>query len=287
MELCVVSGKGGTGKTTVSVGLAVALAELKSPDPVQLVDCDVEAPNAHLYLGCGEVREEPVAVPLPVWSRDRCTGCGACVQACLFGSLGLFGTHLEVFEEHCHACGACSFVCPEKALTEGTRPVGVLRRAETPGIELSWGLLNIGEPRAAPVIQALRATSAHKRRILDGPPGNSCSLVAAVRNADAALIVTEPTPFGVHDLELAWRVLTVLDVPSAVAVNKTSGKRGPVHAFCRNRGVPVVLEIPWDPALARAGAEGVPLPVAEPFFGPLLRDAWAACDDLAGRRKAT
>lgn len=140
MELCVVSGKGGTGKTTVSVGLAVVLAGQGDP-PVRLVDCDVEAPNCHLYLNPGRVVEEPVTVLVPAWEREKCTGCGACATACQFGSLGLFEAHLEVFTEHCHSCGVCTYVCPEGALCEVPRRIGVMRRAAVSGIELSWGLL--------------------------------------------------------------------------------------------------------------------------------------------------
>ncbi|MBI5444416.1 MAG: 4Fe-4S binding protein [Deltaproteobacteria bacterium] len=289
MELCVVSGKGGTGKTTLAVGLAVAVASAapEAAEPVELVDCDVEAPNAHLYFGLGEIAEDPVAVPVPVWNRERCSGCGACTRACRFGAVGLFGSHLEVFAEHCHACGACLRSCPEGALTEACRPIGLVRSARTSGIDLRWGVLNLGEPRGTPIIQALRGRDSRRRdRVLDGPPGSSCSLVAAAKGADLALVVTELTPFGLHDLELAWRVLTLLEVPSAVVVNRAHGSMAALRSFCRSRGLPIALEIPLDKALAEAGARGVPLPVAEPFYGPVLRKLWVSCREWTSARRA-
>lgn len=284
MELCVVSGKGGTGKTTVSVGLAVALADQISA-PVRLVDCDVEAPNCHLYLNPGPVGEEPVTVLVPAWEREKCAGCGDCAKACQFAALGLFGAHLEIFTEHCHSCGVCVHVCPEGSLSEVPRRIGVIRRGAVPGIELSWGLLDVGEPRAVPVIDALRSGAGGKPFVIvDGPPGTSCSMAAAARRADAALVVTEPTPFGLHDLAGACAVLQVLGVPAGVVLNKAQGGRGPVHEYCEAQGLPLLLEIPMDRALAESGAAGVALPAARPEYGGVLRDLWAACEGLAAAR---
>lgn len=271
----------------MSVGLAVALGDLSAPNPIELIDCDVEAPNDHLYLRCADAGEEPVLVPVPFWAPEGCTACGACARACEFSGLTLLGDRVEVFPERCHSCGACTAACPTGALTEGVRRVGVVRSASSPGVALRWGELDAGATRAAPVIQAARhGRRPGSQRVLDGPPGSSCSLVAAARGADMALLVTEPTPFGLHDLELAWRAVTLLGVPSAVVLNKAQRREGRIHSFCRARGVPILLEIPLDRDLAQAGARGVPLPVADPAYGPVLRGLWSCLETVFAPRRA-
>ncbi len=272
------SGKGGTGKTTVAVGLAVSLAGAGTGEP-RLVDCDVEAPNAHLYLRPDAVHESEVTVTVPAWERERCTRCGACARACAFGALGLFGDQLVVFPEHCHGCGACLYVCPEGALSEQPRRIGVVNRGRGGGVRVTWGVLDVGQPRAVPVIEAARgdAGPGSGQTVLDGPPGTACSLAASARSADGALVVTEPTSFGLHDLELACDALQVLNVPAAVVLNKATGERGPIHDYCDRRGLPVLLEIPLDRGVAEAGATATPLPDAFPSYRSAFQDLWAAC----------
>ncbi len=278
VELCVVSGKGGTGKTTVAVGLAVSLAGAGAGEP-RLVDCDVEAPNAHLYLRPDAPEETEVTVMVPVWDPGRCCRCGACANACAFGALGLFGDRLVVFPEHCHGCGACGYVCPEGALSERPQRIGVVNRGRAGGVVVTWGVLDVGQPRAVPVIEAARARgrTGSDQTVLDGPPGTACSLAAAARGVDGAVVVTEPTAFGLHDLELAWESLRVLGVPAGVVINKAVGGRGPVHAFCERKGLPVLLEIPLDRAVAEAGAAGTPLPDAFPRYRTVFQDLWEDC----------
>lgn len=285
VKLCVISGKGGTGKTTLSVGLAKALAA--GGDPVTLLDCDVEEPNVHLYLRPGQVQRSPVEVSVPQWDEARCTACGACKRACAFGALALFGERLEIFPEHCHSCGACFYVCPWQALRETPRSIGTLYQGQAGVLKVVWGELSVGEPRTVPVIEAVRAAAEGAARvIIDGPPGTSCALVAAASEADVALVVTEPTPFGRHDLEAALEVLKQLGVPAAVALNKSEAVDGGIHNLCLARGVPLLLEIPFDPRLAELGAVAIPLNEVEPAWGPVLTELWLELEYLATIRGA-
>ena len=286
MKLCVVSGKGGTGKTTISVGLAKALAAVAG-DPVSLLDCDVEEPNVHLYLRPGQLQHTQVQVPVPVWDASRCSACGDCKQACAFGALALFGDRLEIFPEHCHSCGVCLFVCRQLALQEEPRSIGTLHQGQSDGVAVIWGELSVGEPRPVPVIEAVHAAGqGAPRMIIDGPPGTSCALVAAAGEADVALVVTEPTPFGRHDLEAALGVLKELGVPAAVVLNKAGAEDGGIPRLCRARGIPLLLEIPFDKQLAELGAAAVPLSEAAPIWGPVLRNLWLELEHLASSRGA-
>ncbi|MEW5763077.1 MAG: ATP-binding protein [Bacillota bacterium] len=254
MIVAVASGKGGTGKTTVAVNLALACR-----DRVGFLDCDVEEPNAHLLLH-PEIRErEPVYFPVPVFAAGKCDRCGRCVEVCTYNALALVGRELMIFEGLCHGCGGCLHFCPTGALTEGRREIGIIERGRTGTVLFAHGKLRPGEALAPPVIKALRRNApAGKFTVIDCPPGTACPVVAAVRGADYCLVVTEPTPFGQHDLEAVTRMLALLGIPYGVIINRADLGDGAVEDFCRDRGIPILGKIPFDRRIASSFAAGKP-----------------------------
>jgi MinD superfamily P-loop ATPase len=269
MRVAIASGKGGTGKTMVAVNLA------KVAGVVTLADCDVEEPNCHLFLGIapGKVQEVTRKVPAPV--PERCLGCGACVAHCRFQALALVKRRVVVFPELCHGCGACTLVCPAHALVEQECRLGWVEVSSAPPLGFIQGRLEVGQPTAPPLIRAVLAllpdgTSA----ILDGPPGTSCAMVATVRSADLVLLVTEPTPFGRHDLGLAVETLRRLELPMAVLVNRAVDEDRCIQDFCAAEAIPILAEIPEDRRIAEAYARGRPLVEALPGYRPLFERLW-------------
>ena len=252
MILAVASGKGGTGKTTVAVNLARVMGT-----PVRLLDCDVEEPNAHLFLG-GETRSRDiVSLPVPVVDESLCDACGECGRFCEFHAIVSLATKPLVFAELCHGCGGCSRVCPRGAIAERERRIGVVETIESNGITVIRGLLDVGVAMAPPLVRAVKARLAPGvPAIVDAPPGTSCPVIAAVRGADFVALVTEPTPFGLNDLALAVDMVRELDLPLGVVINRIGVGDERVHAFCREKGVPILLEIPDDRRIAEVYSRG-------------------------------
>ncbi len=252
MILAIASGKGGTGKTTVSVNLARAFGR-----PVQLLDCDVEEPNAHLFLRGEKIREKVVSLPVPRVDEPLCDGCGECGRFCQYHAIVSFGTVPLVFDEMCHGCGGCALVCSKKAIREIERRIGVVETARDGDVTLVQGRLDVGVAMAPPLIRAVKAQmDLGLPAILDAPPGTSCPVVATIRGADFALLVTEPTPFGLHDLELAVETVRELGVPFGVAVNRVGIGDDRIHRYCDRERIPVLLEIPDDRRIAEAYSRG-------------------------------
>jgi MinD superfamily P-loop ATPase len=252
MILAVASGKGGTGKTTVSVNLARTLGS-----EVRLLDCDVEEPNAHLFLE-GDLRgEETVSIPVPSVDESLCDGCGECSRFCEYHAIASFGATPLLFPEMCHGCGGCAKVCPRKAIREVEKRIGVVETMHAGNITLIHGRLDIGVAMAPPLIRAVKARQRNcVHAILDAPPGTSCPVIATLRGADLVVLVTEPTPFGFHDLRLAVDMVRALGIPFGVVINRVGIGDERVHAFCRKENIPVLLEIPDDRRIAEAYSRG-------------------------------
>lgn len=270
MHLAIASGKGGTGKTTVAVNLATALQR-----PVQLLDCDVEEPNAHLFLKGGLQRQEGVCIPVPEVEESLCNACGACGDFCAYHAIASFSTAPLLFPELCHGCGGCTLVCPTKAIREIHRPIGVVETLSCGDVTLIQGRLNVGVAMAPPLIRAVKdRQDAGRPAILDAPPGTSCPVIATLRGADAVALVTEPTPFGLHDLRLAVDMVRSLEIPFGVVVNRVGVGDARVHSFCGEQDIPLLMEIPDDRRIAEAYSRGTLLVEALPEYTALFREFW-------------
>ncbi len=253
MKIVVASGKGGTGKTSVAVNLALSV------EAEQYIDCDVEEPNAHIFLKPGHKRQQPVELLVPIIDEKKCTYCRKCAEFCQYNALFVAGETAMVFNELCHSCGGCKLVCPEEAITEEPRQIGTITVSESSGMSLVYGELNVGEALAVPVIAAVKGQAVDEGLIiLDAAPGSACPLVETVHGTDFCLMVTEPTPFGLHDLEVATEVVEQLTVPMGVVVNFAGvGDRG-VYEFCERKGIPILMEIPYDRRIAELYSRGIP-----------------------------
>jgi len=252
MILAVASGKGGTGKTTVSVNLARVFGS-----DVQLLDCDVEEPNGHLFLRGILREEETVTIPVPQVDESLCDGCGECGRFCAYHAIVSFGTTPLVFPEMCHGCGGCAKVCPKKAIHEVGRRIGVVETIQAESIMLIQGRIDIGMAMAPPLIRAVKARLRNGvPAILDAPPGTSCPVIATLRGTDFVALVTEPTPFGLHDLKLAVEMVRELRIPFGVVLNRVGIGDDRVHVFCGNEHIPILLEIPDDRRIAEAYSRG-------------------------------
>lgn len=273
MIIAVASGKGGTGKTTVATSLALSLAPQM---PVQLLDGDVEAPNAHLFLRPSMEQRTLATIPVPVIDSRACTHCGKCAEVCQYHAITVIGGKVLVFHELCHGCGSCTLNCPEHAIREVPRPIGTLESGRAqPGLQVARGVLRPGQALAVPVIRQLREWMPPRPgliTIIDAPPGTSCPVIAAVHGADYMLLVTEPTPFGLHDLRLAHEVAQTLGLPAGVVINRDGIGDTGVDDYCARHDLPVLMRIPYDAHLAARLAAGTPLVDVYPDYRPRFRE---------------
>ena len=252
MIISVASGKGGTGKTTVATNLAVSLES-----EVQFLDCDVEEPNAHLFIHPEWEETKTITTPVPQVDETKCSLCGKCSEICQFKAIVVIGDTVLPFHELCHSCGGCMEVCPEKAITETGRELGIIERGYRNGIKFIHGKLRIGEAMSPPLIRKVRSLARPDQLIIiDAPPGTSCPVIASMEGADFVLLVTEPTPFGLHDLELALEAVKVLGIPCGLVINRSDIGDTQVKEYAPRQSLPILMEIPFDRRIAEAYSRG-------------------------------
>jgi MinD superfamily P-loop ATPase len=259
MIVSIASGKGGTGKTTVAVNLALTLKR------AQLLDCDVEEPNVHLLLKPELKQVKPVYVSVPRIIEGLCDHCGKCAEFCQYNALFVAPDKVLVFPELCHNCGGCAIVCPKHAIAEEKHQIGRIKSGVTGGVEIVYGELEVGEPMAVPVIKEVkRQIDRSKNVILDSPPGTSCPVIETVRGSDFCLLVTEPTPFGLHDLKIAVQVLKKMKIPFGVIINRAGVGDRKVYEYCEEERTPILLEIPFQRRIAELYSRGIPFSLEMP-----------------------
>jgi len=284
--ISVASGKGGTGKTTVAVNLALAL------DNVQLLDCDVEEPNAHLFLNPVIKEKIKSTVLIPEVDESKCTYCGKCRDVCAYHAIAVLPRDekgpgsILLFPSLCHGCGGCSLFCPEKAIREVDKEIGVVEKGDSGTVRFVHGRLNIGEIMSPPLIKHVKKhIDPARTAILDAPPGTSCPVIAAVKGSDFCILVTEPTPFGLHDLTLAVEVLRKLQIPFGVVVNRSDIGDEKVDAYCRDNAIPILMRIPFDREIAFLYSQGIPFVNEKKEYGKAFRDMFSLIVDIVNKKE--
>jgi len=283
MIISIASGKGGTGKTTVATNLAASLGG----SHVQLLDCDVEEPNAHLFIRPRIEERRTITTPVPEVDLEKCSLCGKCQEICQFKAIVVIGETVLAFHELCHSCGGCAEVCPEKAITETGRELGVIERGSKNGLEFVHGRLRIGEAMAPPLIREVRKyTRPEALTLIDAPPGTSCPVIASMKGADFVLLVTEPTPFGLHDLKLAVGAVRILGIACGLVINRSDVGNEEVKIYAEKENIPILLEIPFDRRIAQAYSTGELLVDAMPEWKKRFQDLYRGIQEIV-RLKGT
>lgn len=251
MIISVASGKGGTGKTTVATSLA------KAVDNLCLLDCDVEEPNSHIFINPQINQVEKVYIPVPEVDKEKCNLCGRCKEVCMYNVFALLKDSVMVFTDLCHGCGACSYLCPQKAIKEVNQEIGVIEKGVSKNIDFVHGKLNIGQAMAPPLIREVKKyISKDKVNIIDAPPGTSCPVVTAVKGTDFCILVTEPTPFGLNDLKLAVDVIKKMNIPFGVVINKADLGTDDTKKYCEKESVDILMEIAFSKKIAENYSKG-------------------------------
>ncbi len=280
MKIAVASGKGGTGKTTVSLALA-----LTAPGKVSLLDCDVEEPNGDIFLHLENIKEENVFVPVPHVDEQKCIRCGKCSEICQFNAIVFFKTPPMIFKELCHSCGGCSKVCPSSAIIEKDHKIGVVIAGNDKNIEFFQGKMDVGVAMAPPVIKkVLSKINDADFNVIDAPPGTSCSMISAVKDSDYTIIVTEPTPFGFNDMKIAVETVKKLSVDFGIIINKADTDYLETEKYCQDNKIEILMKIPNDVNIAKAYSKGTPLTEAMPEYKTKFVQLWSRINDKMGKK---
>ena len=275
MIITIASGKGGTGKTTVATNLAVSLA-----DKVQLLDCDVEEPNVHIFLRTEPVSKEIVRTMVPDVDSSLCTQCGECEKICQFSAIALIGETIMTFPEMCHSCKGCLMVCPEGAIRESSRELGEILIENSEGVELVYGRLRVGEAMSPPLIEKVKDhINKEMITIIDAPPGTSCPVIAALKRSDFVLLVTEPTPFGLNDLALAVEAVRTMELPFGIVINRCDSGNDGVLQYAKKENIQVMMEIPDRREIAENYSKGVLMVNAMPEMKELFKALYSKIEN--------
>ena len=270
MRVAIASGKGGTGKTTVATNLAHVAAQMNRN--VAYLDCDVEEPNGHIFLRPTIDQRQPIEKLVPSVDSDRCTYCGQCARICRYGAVASLPNQTLIFPELCHSCGGCDLICPVDAIREVPLQIGMLHVGHSGQIAFVEGVLNVGEAMSPPAIRAVKAAAPENDLLLlDAPPGTSCPVVETVRGCNLVVLVTEPTPFGLHDLALAVEMVRAMRLPLGVVVNRAGVGNGRVSEYCAGHRIPILAEIPDSRAVAEAYSRGQMMADAVPELAGQIR----------------
>ena len=266
MIISVASGKGGTGKTLVSTSLALSVGK------VHFLDCDVEEPNAYIFLKPKISRTEKVTIKIPQVDEKKCSFCGKCAEVCEYNCIVVAKEKVLIFDNLCHSCGACKLFCPEGVIFEKEKEIGKISFGRLNDIEIASGELNVGEAIAVPVIKKVKKqVKKDETVIIDTPPGTSCPVIEAVKDSDYSILVTEPTPFGLADLKLAVEVIRKLKIPFGLIINKHNSEFMETDRFCKEKNIPILLRIPEDRKIAEAYSKGIPLTESFPEYKNKLK----------------